>query len=61
MAAIVALGFIVADNGQSAQVGALGYSLQLAQGWTMAAAAAIGFLLAFLLLIPGRLASAWRS
>src|SRR5262249_24906423 len=36
-------------------------TLQAGKGWIVAGAALLGFLLAFLLLIPGRLASAWRS
>jgi hypothetical protein len=61
MAAIVALGFLVVDNGQNVQIALLGNSAQFAQGWTVAGAAARGFVLAFLLPIPGRLASAWQS
>lgn len=61
MAAVVALGIVVNQNGQSAQVAFLGESLQVAQGWSIAGAAALGFILAFLLLIPGRLASAMRT
>lgn len=61
MAAVVALGIVVNQNGQSAQVAFLGNSLQVAQGWGIAGAAALGFILAFLLLIPGRLASAMRT
>ncbi len=61
MAAIVALGFVVAQNDQNAQVTFQGTSFQFAQGWMVAGAAALGFLLAYLLLIPGRLASALRT
>jgi len=61
MAAIVALGFIAAQNPQGAQLTVLGNRLQVEQGWTVVGAAALGFLLGFLVLIPGRLASALRS
>jgi uncharacterized membrane protein YciS (DUF1049 family) len=61
MAAIVALGFVVAQNDQNVQVTVQGTSFQFAQGWMVAGAAALGFLLAYLLLIPGRLASAFRT
>jgi hypothetical protein len=59
--AIVSLGFVVARNPQNAQVDVLGNSLQTGMGVIVAIAAGIGFVVAFLLLIPGRLASAWRS
>jgi uncharacterized membrane protein YciS (DUF1049 family) len=61
MAAIVALGFVVAQNDQNVHVTLQGTSIEFAQGWMVAGAAALGFLLAYLLLIPGRLASALRS
>jgi hypothetical protein len=61
MAAIVALGFVVAQNDQNAQVTVQGITIQFAQGWMVAGAAALGFLLAYLLLIPGRLASAFHT
>jgi hypothetical protein len=61
MAAIVALGVLVVQNSQNAQLSVQGNAFQVAQGWLVAGAAAVGFLLSFLLLIPGRLASAFRS
>jgi uncharacterized membrane protein YciS (DUF1049 family) len=61
MAAIVALGFVVAQNDQNVHVTLQGTSIEFAQGWMVAGAAALGFLLAYLLLIPGRLASALRT
>lgn len=61
MAAIVAMGIIVAQNGQTAHLTFLGNAFQMAQGWTVAGAAALGFVISFLLLVPGRLASAMRT
>ena len=58
---IVALSIFIAQNNQSDQFSFLGGTLQVDKGWTVASAALLGFLLAFLLLIPGRLASAWRG
>jgi hypothetical protein len=60
-ATVVALGVLVTHNGQSEQLTFLGVTLQSEAGWVVAAAAALGFVLAFLLLVPGRLASAWRG
>ena len=64
-AAVVGLGISVAQQGQSAQFAFLGVSLQADQRWIVAGAAALGFLLALLLatllLIPDRLASARRA
>jgi hypothetical protein len=60
-AAVVGLGFVVARNPQNTQLDVLGNSLQTGMGLVVAVAAGVGFVLAFLLLIPGRLASAWRS
>lgn len=59
-ASVVALGILVAQNGQSEQLTFMGNAVQESAGWLVAGAAALGFVLAFLLLIPGRLASAWR-
>jgi uncharacterized membrane protein YgaE (UPF0421/DUF939 family) len=64
-AAVVGLGISVAQQGQSAQFTFLGMSLQADQRWVVAGAVALGFLLALLLaallLIPDRVASARRS
>lgn len=60
MAAIVAMGIIVAQNDQTVHLTFLGNSLQIPQGWAVAGAAALGFVLSFLLLVPGRLANAMR-
>ncbi|MBF6589540.1 MAG: DUF1049 domain-containing protein [Ktedonobacterales bacterium] len=60
-AAIAAFGLLVMQNAQSAHLNFLGTSLDGASGWMVAGAAVVGFLLAFLLLIPGRLASAIRG
>ena len=64
-AAVVGLAISVAQLGQSAQFTFLGVSLQADQRWILAGAAALGFLLALLLaallLIPDRVASARRS
>jgi hypothetical protein len=59
-AVVVGLRILVAENGQGEQFTFLGTSFQGDKGWLMAGAVALGFLLAVLLLIPGRLASAWR-
>jgi len=64
-AVVVGLGISVAQQEQSAQLALLGVSLQADQRWIVAGAAALGFLLALLLatllLIPDRLASARRT
>jgi hypothetical protein len=64
-AAVVGLGIGVAQQGQSAQFSFLGMSLQADQRWIFAGAVALGFLLALLLaallLIPDRVASARQS
>src|SRR5262245_30901346 len=57
---MVAMVIIVTQNDQSEQLSFLGLTFQGYVGWDLAAAAGLGFILAFLLLIPGRLASAWR-
>src|SRR5262249_16355134 len=61
-AAVVGLGISVAQQGEGAQFAFLGGSLQAGQRWIFAGAVALGFLLALLLaallLIPDRLASA---
>jgi hypothetical protein len=57
---IVALGVLVALNGQGASLTVPGASVQVTMGWLVAAAVALGGVLAFLILIPGRLASAWQ-
>ena len=61
-AAFVAAAIIlVVQNGQGERLTFLGLSFSGYVGWDLAAAAGLGFILAFLLLVPGRLASAWRS
>ena len=59
-ATIVALGVVVAQNGQSEQLTFQGVALQGAAGWVVAGSAALGFLLACLLLVPGRVATGWH-
>jgi hypothetical protein len=61
MAAVVVMGAVVVQNGQNAQLSFHGTSFEVAQGWLVGGAAALGFVLAFLLLIPGRLASTFHS
>jgi hypothetical protein len=39
----------------------VGTTFQAEAGWIVAGAAALGFLLAFLVLVPGRMASAWNN
>ena len=59
MAAVaVGLGVLVAENSQSEQFMFLGATFQGNKGWILAGAVVLGFLLAILLLIPGRLAGA---
>ena len=61
MAAVaVGLGVLVAENGQNEHFTFLGTSFQGNQGWLTVGAVALGFLLAVLMLIPGRLSSAWH-
>ena len=61
VATAIALGILAVQNGQNASFSFLGNTFQASQGWAVAGAAALGFLLAYLLLIPGRLASIWRT
>ena len=61
VAVVVGLGVLVAQNGQSEQFSFLGTTFQGNMGWLAAGAVALGFVLAVLVLIPGRLASAWRG
>jgi hypothetical protein len=61
VAVVVGLGVLVAQNGQSEQFTFLGTTFQGKMGWLAAGAVALGFVLAVLMLIPGRLASAWRG
>jgi uncharacterized integral membrane protein len=61
VATAVALGILATQNGQDASFSFLGNTLQAPQGWAVAGAAVLGFVLAYLLLIPGRLASSWRT
>jgi len=59
MAAVaVGLGVLVTENSQSEHFMFLGIAFQGNKGWILAGAVVLGFLLAILLLIPGRLASA---
>jgi hypothetical protein len=60
MGVVLGFGVLVAQNGQTAHVDFLGLGLDADAGWLWAAAV-IGFALAVLLLIPGRLAGAWRG
>lgn len=61
MAAVaVGLGVLVAENGQSEHFTFLGTTFQGNKGWLTVGAVALGFLLAVLMLIPGRLSSAWH-
>jgi hypothetical protein len=60
-AAVVAgLGVLVVQDGQSEQFTFLGLTLAADQGVVVAGAVAVGFVLAVLLLLPGRIASAWH-
>ena len=63
IAALVALslGVIVVQNSASVFVTFLGRMYQAPTGWLLMIFSCIGFVVAFLLLIPGRLAGAWRS
>lgn len=63
IAALVALslGVIVVQNSVSVDVIFLGNTYQAPTGWLLLIFSAVGFVVAFLLLIPGRLFSAWRS
>jgi hypothetical protein len=60
-AAVVAgLGVLVIQDRQSEQVTFLGLTLWGDKGVVVAGAVAVGFVLAVLLLLPGRIASAWH-
>jgi uncharacterized integral membrane protein len=63
IAALVALslGVIVIQNSVTTDVTFLGQSYQAPTGWLLLIFTVVGFVVAFLLLIPGRLGSAWRS
>lgn len=63
IAALVALslGVIVIQNSVTTDVIFLGQSYQAPTGWLLLVFTGVGFVVAFLLLIPGRLGSAWRS
>jgi hypothetical protein len=61
VATAVALGILATQNGQDAAFSFLDTTVYMPQGWAVAGSAALGFLLAYLLLIPGRLASVWRT
>jgi len=57
----VAAIILVVQNDKVEQITFLGQQFGGYVGWDLAAAAGLGVILAFLLLIPGRLASSWRS
>jgi uncharacterized integral membrane protein len=57
---VAGLGVLIVENTQSAQFTFLGATLSAAQGAVVAGAVALGFVLAVLMLLPGRLASAWH-
>lgn len=59
-AIIAALGIAATQNLQRDQLTLASTTLQTNTGWLIVSAAALGFLVALLLLVPGRLASAWR-
>jgi hypothetical protein len=60
-AAVVAgLGVLVIEDTQSEQLTLLGVSVSGAQGVVVAGSVAVGFVLAVLLLLPGRIASGWH-
>jgi uncharacterized integral membrane protein len=60
-AAVVAgLGVLVVQDTQSEQLTFLGITMSAARGVVMTGAVAVGFVLAVLLLLPGRIASAWH-
>jgi hypothetical protein len=60
-AVAVGLRVLVAENGQGEHFTFLGTTFQGNMGLVTAGAVALGFLLAVLVLIPGRLASAWHG
>jgi uncharacterized integral membrane protein len=60
-AAIAGLGILVAQNTQHERLIFLGITSEVQQGLVVAGAAVWGFLIAFLLLAPGRLVSAQRG
>jgi uncharacterized integral membrane protein len=60
-AAVVAgLGVLVVQDSQSEQFTFLGLTLSGDKGVAVAGTVAVGFVLAVLLLLPGRIASAWH-
>jgi uncharacterized integral membrane protein len=59
-AVVAGLGVLVVQNTQSEQLTFLGTTLSVDTGGVVAGAVALGFVLAVLLLLPGRLASAWH-
>jgi len=59
-AVVVGLGVLVVQNTQSEQLTFLGSTLIVDKGGVVAGGVALGFVLAVLLLLPGRLASAWH-
>jgi hypothetical protein len=60
-ASLVAAIILIAQNDRIEQITFLGQRFDGYVGWDLVAAAGLGVILAFLLLIPGRLASSWRS
>jgi hypothetical protein len=58
---VAAIGVMATGNPPPEQVTVLGTTLQATGGWGLAAATAVGFLLALLLLLPGRLDRAGQT
>ena len=61
LAAAGALAVLALQNGRTASLGFLGMSVQGSQGAVIGGAALLGFLVAALLLLPGRLAAGGRA
>ncbi len=59
-AVVVGLGVLVVQNTQSEQFTFLGTTFVVDKGGVVAGGVALGFVLAVLLLLPGRLASGWH-
>ena len=60
-ATVAGLGILVVQNTQLEPLYVPGSAVYIPQGLAVAGTAVVGFLIAFLLLVPGRLASARRS
>jgi uncharacterized integral membrane protein len=58
---LATLGILVGQNSQTVSYTFMDAPMSAGLGALVGAAAILGFLLAFLLLVPGRLASAWRG